>query len=130
VCEFRRLCVDIERPAVEAYEFLSQPQNLARWASGLAGTLYRDGDDWIAETPEGPARVRFWERNAFGVLDHAVTLPDGTTVYVPLRVLPRGGGCELALTLFRRRDMSDERFAADADWVMRDLNMAKRILEG
>jgi hypothetical protein len=88
------------------------------------------GEDWIAETTEGRAIVHFSERNSFGVLDHSVTLPKGTTVYVPLRVVAKEGGCELVLTLFRRPDMSDERFAADAEWVMRDLAMAKRILEG
>jgi hypothetical protein len=74
-------------------------------------------------------RVRFSERNRFGVLDHAVTLPQGRSVYVPLRVLARERGCELELTLFRQPDTSDEKFAADAEWVMRDLQAAKRILE-
>jgi hypothetical protein len=74
-------------------------------------------------------RVSFSERNSFGVLDHSVTLPQGTSVYVPLRVLPRERGCELELTLFRQPGMSDEKFAADAEWVMRDLRAAKQILE-
>ena len=121
--------VAINRPAAEAYEFLSAPENFAQWASGLAASLRRVGDEWIAETPQGPASVRFTEPNSRGVLDHAVTLPQGRTVYVPLRVLPSERGCELVLTLFRQPDMSDEKFAADAEWVMRDLNAAKRILE-
>jgi hypothetical protein len=73
--------------------------------------------------------VRFSERNAYGVLDHSVTLPRGVTVYVPLRVVAKESGCELVLTLFRQPGMSDERFAADAQWVMRDLDVAKRLLE-
>jgi len=125
----RRLSIAINRVAAEAYEFLSAPENFPRWASGLAGSLRQVGEDWIAETPEGRALVRFSERNAYGVLDHSVTLPRGVTVYVPLRVVARGDGCELVLTLFRRPGMSDEKFAADADWVMRDLGAAKRILE-
>jgi len=125
----RRLSIAINRVAAEAYEFLSAPENFPRWASGLAGSLRQVGEDWIAETPEGRALVRFSERNAYGVLDHSVTLPRGVTVYVPLRVVARGDGCELVLTLFRGPGMSDEKFAADADWVMRDLGAAKRILE-
>jgi hypothetical protein len=127
--EVRRISIEIARPAAEAYAFLSQPENFPKWASGLAGSLKKDGDDWVAETPEGRAIVRFSERNSFGVLDHSVTLPRGATVYVPLRVVAKEGGCELVLTLFRRPGMSDERFAADAEWVMRDLGVAKRILE-
>jgi hypothetical protein len=126
----RRLSIAINRAPGEAYEFLSAPENFPKWASGLAGSLRRAGEDWIAETPEGRAVVRFSERNSYGVLDHAVTLPRGTTVYIPLRVVPSGEGCELVLTLFRRPDMTDEKFAADAEWIMRDLSAAKRILEG
>lgn len=127
--ETQRLSIAINRAAEEAYEFLSAPENFPKWASGLAGSLRRVGEEWIAETPEGRAVVRFSERNAYGVLDHAVTLPHGTTVYVPLRVVPAAEGCELVLTLFRQPEMSDEKFAADAQWVMRDLDAAKRILE-
>ncbi|HKQ29207.1 MAG TPA: hypothetical protein VJT77_11450 [Burkholderiales bacterium] len=129
MAEVRKISVAIDRAPSEAYEFLSQPENFPRWASGLAGSLRRIGDDWVAETPEGRATVHFSERNAFGVLDHSVALPCGNTVYVPLRVVPNGSGCELVLTLFRQADMSDEKFAADAQWVMRDLATAKRILE-
>jgi hypothetical protein len=33
------------------------------------------------------------------------------------------------LTLFRVPGMNDEKFAADAQWVMRDLNRLKDLLE-
>ncbi len=115
--ETHKLSISIDRSAAEAYEFLSVPENFPKWASGLAEAL-RDG----------LATVRFSERNAYGVLDHALDTPRGS-VYVPLRVVPRGEGCELVLTLFRRPQMSDDTFAADAEWVMRDLHAAKRILE-
>lgn len=127
--EARALSVRINRSAAEAYEFLSAPENFPKWASGLGASLRRDGADWTVETAEGPASVRFSERNSYGVLDHAVRLPRGISVYVPLRLVPKGEGCELVLTLYRRPDMSDEKFAADAEWVMRDLLAAKRILE-
>ena len=128
--EASKLSISINRSAAEAYEFLSVPENFPKWASGLGKSLRQAGEDWIAETAEGPVMVRFCERNSFGVLDHSVKLPRGTSVYVPLRVVANAEGCELVLTLFRQPDMSDEKFAADVEWVMRDLNAAKRILEG
>ena len=124
-----KLSVAIGRSAAEAYEFLSVPENFPKWASGLGKSLRRKGADWVAETPEGPAIVRFSDRNSRGVLDHSVTLPSGAAVFVPLRVLPKGERCELVLTLFRQPGMSEEDLAADAEWVMRDLNAAKRLLE-
>ena len=128
--QVKTLRISIDRPAAEAYDFLSQPENFPKWASGLGKSLRQEGDRWIAETAEGPAVVCFSERNSFGVLDHSVTLPGGTSVYVPLRVVANDGGCDLVVTLFRQPEMSDEKFAADAEWVMRDLRAAKTILEG
>ena len=125
----RTLRVSINRPAAEAYEFLAQPENFAKWASGLGSSLRRHGADWTVETPEGTATVRFCERNTHGVLDHQVTLPGGAPIYVPLRVIAKGPGCDLVLTVFRRPGMSDDKFAADAEWVMRDLLAAKGLLE-
>jgi hypothetical protein len=125
----KTVSVSIARPAAEAYEFLSVPENFPKWASGLGASLRKVGGDWVAETAEGPVRVCFSEPNSFGVLDHSVIRPQGGSVYVPLRVVARERGCELVLTLFRQPDMSDEKFAADAEWVMRDLQAAKRLLE-
>ena len=115
----RKLSISINRAPAEVYEFLSRPENFPKWASGLGSALRQDGAGWVVDTPEGTARVRFSERNSHGVLDHGVRLPSGASVYVPLRVVPAGEGCELVLTVF----------AADAEWGMRDLLAAKRILE-
>jgi hypothetical protein len=127
--EARTLRVSINRPAAEAYEFLAEPENFGKWASGLGASLRRHGADWLVDTPQGTATVRFCERNTHGVLDHRVSVPRGAPIYVPLRVIANGHGCDLALTVFRRPEMSDDRFAADAEWVMRDLETAKRLLE-
>lgn len=128
--ESRNLSVSIGQSIESAYDFLSVPENFPRWASGLAGSLRKTADgEWIAETPDGPAKVRFSERNAFGVLDHWLYPYSGDRIYIPLRVVSNGDGCELIFTLFRLAGMTDERFSADAEWVMHDLNAAKHLLE-
>lgn len=126
--ESRNLSVSIARDVAEAYELLRKPESFSKWATGL-GTLKKSGKDWVAETPDGPMTVRFSERNAFGVLDHWVFPTPGQAIYIPLRVVRNGTGCELILTLFRLPEMTGEKFAADADWVMRDLQSAKDLLE-
>ena len=127
--EARAVSVRINRPAAEAYEFLALPENFPKWASGLGASLRRKGDDWIVETPEGPATVRFSERNAYGVLDHQVRLPRGGAVYVPLRVVAHGAGCDLVLTLFRRPEMTDAQFA-ELMAVVALANETNRFAEG
>jgi hypothetical protein len=125
----KSLSVSINRSAAEAYEFLSLPENFPKWASGLGKSVRHAGADWIADTAEGPVTVCLTERNSLGVLDHSVTRPNGPTLYVPLRVVANGDGCDLVLTLFRRPDMSDEKFAIAAERVKHDLLAAKWILE-
>ena len=127
--EAKHLSTTIARDLQGAYEALWHPESFARWASGLASSLQDLEGNWIAETPEGRARVRFSPKNAHGVLDHWVDPPGSSTIYIPLRLIANGDGCELVLTLFRQPGMSDEKFEADAAWVVKDLASAKRMLE-
>ena len=125
----RNLSVQIRRNPRDVYNFTSVPENFPRWASGLGKSLKRKNGEWIAETPQGPIKVRFTERNEFGILDHYVILESGVEIYIPMRVIPNGSGSELIFTLFRLSDVSDEKFAEDAEWVMRDLTALKNLLE-
>jgi hypothetical protein len=125
----RHVSISIERSPTDVYAFVADPATLPQWARGLSAGIERAGDDWIADSPMGKVKVRFVERNAFGVLDHEVLLPSGESVYNPLRVLPNGGGSEVVFTLFRRPGVSDDAFAADADAVAADLVALKKLLE-
>lgn len=127
--ETRNLSVSINRRPREVYDFASAPENFPKWATGLGKSLRKMNDEWVAETPQGPVQVRFTERNDFGVLDHYVIPKPGMELYMPMRVIANGTGSELIFTLFRPPDMPDEKYAADAEWVMRDLNTLKKLLE-
>lgn len=127
--EARHISVSVDCDLQDAYDFLSVPENFPRWASGLANSLQRIDGEWVAETIHGSMRVTFSPRNEFGVLDHSVFPEDGGEIYVPLRLVANGSGCELTLTLFRLPGMLEEQFSADALVVLRDLNAAKNLLE-
>ena len=127
--ESRTLSVRINRDPREVYDFASVPANFPRWATGLGKSIEKVNDDWIAQTPQGPMKVRFTARNTLGVLDHYVMPEPGVEIYIPMRVIPNGSGSELLFTLFRLSDMSDEKFAEDTEWVMRDLTTLKNLLE-
>ncbi|MGO4621935.1 SRPBCC family protein [Ensifer sp. 2YAB10] len=119
----------INRDWREVYAFMAKPENMPRWASGLSSGLAREGDHWLAPGPLGNARVRFAPANDFGVVDHLVTLEDGTKVNNALRVVPNGDGAEVMFTLLRQPGMSAEQFAGDAAWVTGDLATLKSIME-
>mgnify|MGYP001596731021 CR=1 FL=1 len=125
----RIIHTSIARPWTEVYDFASKPQEMPRWASGLSEGLRLDGEDWVTSGPLGSARVRFCPPNVFGVIDHLVTLPDGTAVHNALRVVPNGDGAEVMFTLLRQPGMSDADFERDAAWVEKDLKQLKDIME-
>jgi hypothetical protein len=123
------ISVSIDRLADQVYEFASNPGNLPKWAAGLGGSIKYLNGDWIAESPMGRVKVKFADKNKFGVLDHDVTLPSGVKFYNPMRVFPNNDGSEIIFTLFRQPDVSDKIFAEDAEAVTRDLEKLKALLE-
>ncbi|WP_262286235.1 SRPBCC family protein [Micromonospora sp. MA102] len=127
--ESRHLSVHIDRPVAEVYAFTADPANLPRWAPGLGGPVVREDGVWFVDTPEGRARLTFAPRNEYGVLDHEVVTPSGETVYVPLRAIADGDGCEVVFTLRRSPGMTDAEFARDAGLVSGDLALLKKVLE-
>ena len=127
--ESRTLSITIACPPRKVYEFVSNPENLPRWAAGLGKSVRKLNSGWIADMPQGPMQIRFAEKNDFGVLDHYVTPASRAEVYVPMRVVPNGSGSEVIFTLFKTPEMSDKQFAEDAGMVERDLKTLKSVLE-
>ena len=117
----RHIAVWIDAAPDAVYAFASDRSQLARWAAGLADPALGDAD------------VEFAAVNAFGVLDHLVTLPSGESVYNPMRVIPAGPDeqrCEVVFTLRRRPGVTDAEFESDAAAVAADLTALRDLLEG
>jgi hypothetical protein len=127
--ESRTITVRIDRPFDKVYEFLVDPANWNQWAFGLGKNIRQSQGGWIADDNGGVANVQFTPRNSFGVVDHTVTRASGQRVYIPMRLIANGTGCELLFTLFREPNMSDAQFDSDAGFVQRDLNGLKSLLE-
>ncbi|SIT48056.1 conserved hypothetical protein [Paraburkholderia piptadeniae] len=128
--ESKTISVSIARDWREVYAFMEHPLSFAQWASGLGKPLRGEGSLWTFESADGrPVTVRFTPHNPYGVLDHYVMTEHGDEIYIPMRVIANGDGTEVLFTLLRTADMSDARFAADAQWVERDLAALKRFLD-
>ncbi|MBF4510893.1 SRPBCC family protein [Plantibacter sp. VKM Ac-2885] len=112
------------------YEYASDVDNLPRWAAGLAqAEVVREGDSLFVESPMGRVEVRFVERNHLGVLDHDVTLPSGTVVTNPVRVLAHPEGAEVVFTV-RQIELDDDAFARDVAMVEADLERLDHQVAG
>ena len=127
--QVRHISVSIDRPPDEVYSFVSNPENLPKWATGLSGSIKKVNGEWIADAPMGKVKIKFAEENKFGILDHEVVLESGVTINNPMRVIANGKGSEIFFSLIRQPGVSDEKFAQDAQWVEKDLKILKGLLE-
>jgi hypothetical protein len=111
------------------YDFARKTENLPRWASGLSAGVQKENGVWFTQSPMGRVAVAMARKNVFGVLDHDVTLPDGTVVHNAMRVSPAGDGCVLTFLVLRMPGTEAEAFTADIAHVRKDLRALKRLLE-
>jgi hypothetical protein len=127
--DVRIVTASIAVPWQVVYEFARQPARLPQWASGLAAGIVEEGGRWFGESPMGRVRIEMAPDNAYGVLDHDVTLPDGTVFHNPMRAVANGDGCELTFTVFRAVGADSASFEKDCAHVAGDLQALKRLLE-
>lgn len=125
----RHVSISINNSAEKVYEFASDPENLPKWAAGVSGSIKNVNGEWITESPMGMVKIKFADKNKFGILDHDVTLPSGETFYNPMRVFPNKGGSELIFTLYQRPEMSDRDFRKDEEQIKADLEKLKALVE-
>ncbi|MBI2519743.1 MAG: SRPBCC family protein [Bdellovibrio sp.] len=128
--ESKNIGISINCPQNKVYDYVSNPSNLPRWASGLGSSIDNVNGEWVANSPMGKIKIKFAEKNRYGVVDHNVTLESGISFYNPMRVLRNNDGCEVVFTLYRQPDMDDDKFKEDAEWIKKDLEKLKEILEG
>ncbi|KKB10959.1 hypothetical protein VE25_15360 [Devosia geojensis] len=122
----RTVTVAIDRPLQRVYEFLAEPANLTRWTQISVRDWHKAAAHvWQA----GGIRIRFTPPNRFGILDIAVEGTQFGTQFLPARLYTNGEGCELAITLFRLDDMSEELFVSECAWIEADLQVLKTYLE-
>jgi hypothetical protein len=127
--ESQHISIYIERPAAEVYAYVVNPANLPNWAAGLSGSIEERDGRWFDESPMGKIEVAFVPENPYFVLDHDVTLSDGTTFNNPMRVITHDAGCEVVFTLRRQADRPEDDYEADARAIRTDLATLKRLLE-
>lgn len=124
----KHLSVSIPKPFDLVNGYLSDPANWRQWASGLGEMQFNAGTGaWTAQQESGVVSIVFTPPNDFGILDHRVTLPDGSVVIMPARAIANGDSTELVFTLFRQPGMDDATWERDEDWVRSDLEKLRRI---
>lgn len=127
--DVRIVTTSIAVPWQVVYEFARQPSLLPQWASGLAACIVEEDGRWFGDSPMGRVQIEMAPDNPYGVLDHDVTLPDGTVFSNPMRAVANGDGCELSFTVFRADGVDSAQFEKDCAHVAGDLQALKRLME-
>lgn len=116
--------------AKTVYDFAHHMENLPLWASGLATGIEQCDGQWFTDSPMGKVQVAMAPANPFGVLDHDVTLPDGTTVHNAFRVTPCGEEASLlSFVVLRLAGVGQADFDADVAHVHKDLAALQQLME-
>jgi hypothetical protein len=125
----KTMSTSIKSDPKTVYDFVSNLENLPRWAPSTFPSIKEVNGEWVVETPNGRNKVMITEKNNFGILDHHVKLTSGVEVYVPMRVVKNGDGSEVLLTVFQAPEMTDDGYAKDIQTVEKDLNHLKTLIE-
>ena len=80
----RTIAISISCDTGKVYEFVSNPENLPRWAKAFCQSVSQINGEWIIKTPQGSMKIHFSDSNTLGVLDHYVIPSPGVEIFVPM----------------------------------------------
>jgi polyketide cyclase/dehydrase/lipid transport protein len=123
--------VRIDAPPDHVFDFVSDPENLPRWAVGFCRAIRRDPtatDRWIVTTAQDDVPVRYVAERSLGVVDFVLSPAPGTEVTAFSRVLPSGTGAEYVFTQLQPAGMPDDAFDAQVHALIEELQLLRAHL--
>ena len=121
--------VAIDAPTATVVAFMSDMEQWKAWAPWGRSAVRTAPNAWELATDDATMKFRFAEPNAFGVLDHDVTLASGVTLTNSLRVTPNASGSDLVMVLLQWPHLSAEEFDRDVQAVTDDFARIKAAIE-
>lgn len=86
-------------------------------------------DTFLVTSPTGEVRLTSHFHERLRLLDHTVTLADGTEVFIPYRVAPNHRGSELIMTNVKSPADSVAEYEEQLGWMRTELANAKTYVE-
>lgn len=124
------LSVTIHCPVGKVFAFVADPANLPLWSRSFCLSIRQEQGQWLAETPQGPIRIRIATHRQLGIADQFLNPAPGVEFMIPTRVVPNGEGAEFIFTLFQPDHLSPEEYQQEVALVRQELELLKQILEG
>jgi ribosomal protein S5 len=121
--------VTVDAPVLAVYEFLSNAENLPRWAIGFAKGIRAAGDHWVVQTGQTEVALTVAADSTTGVVDFRMEPAPGVEAVAFSRVVPNGAGAEYVFTQFQGSGTSAEIFEAMVKALSHELVVLKALLE-
>ncbi len=121
--------VTINCPVGRVFAFIADPVNLPLWSKSFCLSIHPDQGQWVAETPQGPIKIRIATHRQLGIADQFLSPAPGVEFMIPTRVVPNGLGAEFIFTLFQPDHLSDDEYLQEVALVEHELQLLKQLLE-
>ncbi len=121
--------VTIKRSPKDVFAFISDLSNWPLFSDFAADFERVTDEEYIAHTSQGDIRVLAKFDTERMLLDTECILPDGTSDFIPYRVVPNKDGAELMMTNFKPRNATKAEYEEQLEWMNIELKRAKELLE-
>ncbi len=113
------------------FEFVSNIENLPKWATGFCKKIWKDGDDYKVETPMGEMFQRFEINQDLGIVDMYGGPTKDMMWCWPTRVTSDNmGGSVFSFTCIQMPDQADAEFEGQAITLVEELENIRKHIGG
>lgn len=111
------------------FEFLTNPENMSRWASSLCQGVRKEGDQWLLDSKMGQLKLNIVSNKDLGVIDYHITPPLPIKITAYCRIIPNGQGSEFLFTQFQIPFLPATIFEKQKFSLQKELVTLKEIVE-
>lgn len=111
------------------FDFLTNPENMARWASSLCQSVSKEGDQWLLQSKMGQLKLNIVSHPELGVIDYHISPPLPMKITAYTRIIPNGQGCEFLFTQFQIPFLPATIFEKQKASLKKELVTLKEIAE-
>ncbi|TKG70787.1 SRPBCC family protein [Prauserella endophytica] len=119
--------VSISAPTKTVLDLVADPQQLPRWAPGVAKAVRPEGDEWVLVNGDTEFRITVRVSREHGTVDLLSAQDPRQGVFT--RVLPNGEGSEYQFTMLFPADAPDTAVAEQMSTVREELRTVRKLCE-
>ncbi len=121
--------ININTDKDKLFDFISDPENMAKWAPALCSDVKKDGDSWQLTTKMGEVKLDYVSDKELGVVDFSLSPPLPMTINIYTRILPNNGSVDFILTHFQIPFTPESAFEKQKGKIHEGMAALKELVE-